>query len=61
MAVAMLSKHEKIKLPTLGPDLSEAEAREIYRRGEEATVFALLELAQHRALPSNPRLPRPRP
>ncbi len=47
MAVAMLSKHEKIKLPTLGPDLSEAEAREIYRRGEEATVFALLELAQH--------------
>jgi len=47
MAVAMLSKHKKIKLPTLGPNLSEAEAREIYRRGEEATVFALLELAQH--------------
>lgn len=54
MAIAVLSKHkskirrgERIKLPTLGRNLSEAQAREIYRRGEEATVFALLELAQH--------------
>ena len=57
MAVAMLSKRKKIKLPALGPNLSEAEAREIYRRGEEATVFALLELAQHWGASEQP-LPR---
>ena len=60
MAVAMLSKHEKIKLPTLGPDLSEA------RRGR-FIVVARKRPCLHRewrsipALPSNPRLPRPRP
>lgn len=44
MVVATFRKN---KFPTLGPDLTEAQAREIFRRGEEATVFALLELAKH--------------
>jgi transposase len=35
----------------LGPALSEAQAREIYRQGEEAVVFALLSLAQQLAEP----------
>src|SRR4051812_49348838 len=30
----------------LGPALTEQQAREIYRQGEEAVVFALLTLAQ---------------
>lgn len=33
----------------LGPALTEQQAREIYRQGEEAVVFALLTLAQMRA------------
>jgi transposase len=33
----------------LGPGLSEAQAREIFRQGEEAVVFALLSLAQQLA------------
>jgi transposase len=42
-------------LPTsvpLGPALSEEQAREIFRQGEEAVVFALLSLAQQLAQPS---------
>jgi transposase len=35
----------------LGPALTEAQAREIYRQGEEAVVFALLSLAQKLAEP----------
>src|SRR5579863_8817429 len=41
-------------LPTsvpLGPALSEEQAREIFRQGEEAVVFALLSLAQQLAKP----------
>src|SRR5579863_6405184 len=41
-------------LPTsvpLGPALSEEQAREIFRQGEEAVVFALLSLAQQVAKP----------
>jgi transposase len=45
-------------LPTsvpLGPALSEEQAREIFRQGEEAVVFALLSLAQQLAqLPTTP-------
>jgi hypothetical protein len=47
-------------LPTLvplGPALSEAQAREIYRQGEEAVVFALLSLAQQ--LAEQPTTPPP--
>jgi transposase len=36
-------------LVPLGPALSEAQAREIFRQGEEAVVFALLSLAQQLA------------
>ena len=35
----------------LGPALTEQQAREIYRQGEEAVVFALLTLAQKLAEP----------
>ncbi len=35
----------------LGPALTEQQAREIYRQGEEAVVFALLTLAQRLAEP----------
>ena len=31
----------------LGPSLSEEQAREIFLQGEEAVVFALLELTKH--------------
>lgn len=35
-----------IELPVeLGPDLTEAEAREVFAQGEEAVIFALLQLA----------------
>jgi transposase len=47
-------------LPTsvpLGPALSEEQAREIFRQGEEAVVFALLSLAQQLAEP--PTTPSP--
>ena len=47
-------------LPTsvpLGPALSEQQAREIFRQGEEAVVFALLSLAQQLAEP--PTTPSP--
>ena len=47
-------------LPTsvpLGPALSEEQAREIFRQGEEAVVFALLSLAQQLAEP--PTTPPP--
>ena len=47
-------------LPTpvpLGPALTESQAREIYRQGEEAVVFALLTLAKQLAEP----LPAPVP
>src|SRR5258707_14160282 len=47
-------------LPTsvpLGPALSEEQAREIFRQGEEAVVFALLSLAQQLAKP--PTTPPP--
>jgi transposase len=36
----------------LGPALTEQQAREIYRQGEEAVVFALLTLAQRAAEPN---------
>lgn len=36
---------------SLGPALTEQQAREIYRQGEEAVVFALLSLAQRSAMP----------
>lgn len=51
---------EPKRVKGLGASLSEARAREIYRQGEEAVVFALLELAQQlagaqgRAGPSGP-------
>src|SRR5262249_43483958 len=38
----------------LGPDLTEEQARETFRRGEEATLFALLNLAQMLAKPTSP-------
>jgi len=41
----------------LGPALTEQQAREIYRQGEEAVVFALLTLARMRADPSSHRRP----
>jgi transposase len=47
-------------LPTsilLGPSLSEEQAREIFRQGEEAVVFALLSLAQQ--LAQQPASPTP--
>ena len=37
----------------LGPALTEQQAREIFRQGEEAVVFALLTLAQMRAVASS--------
>jgi transposase len=44
-------------LVPLGPALSEAQAREIFRQGEEAVVFALLSLAQQ--LAEQPNTPPP--
>jgi transposase len=41
----------------LGPALTEQQAREIYRRGEEAVVFALLSLAQRVAESQPPTTP----
>src|ERR1700677_775443 len=49
-----------VTIPTLvpwGPALSEAQAREIFRQGEEAVVFALLSLAQQ--LAQQPTTPPP--
>jgi hypothetical protein len=45
----------------LGPALTEAQAREIYRQGEEAVVFALLALAKQRADQRPPRTPATAP
>lgn len=39
-------------MSSLGPGLTAEQAREIYRRGEEAVVFALLELAKKLGEPS---------
>lgn len=38
---------------SVGPSLTEAEARAIFARGEEAAVFALLTLAQMAAQKAN--------
>jgi transposase len=38
-----------VTLPSLGPSLTAEQAREIYRQGEEAVIFALLELAKRSA------------
>ncbi|WP_161625818.1 IS66 family transposase zinc-finger binding domain-containing protein [Singulisphaera acidiphila] len=42
---------------SLGPALTEQQAREIYRQGEEAVVFALLSLAQRVAEPQTSTTP----
>lgn len=44
---------------TLGPALTEQQARDIYRQGEEAVVFALLTLAQKAAEPQKPSIVSP--
>lgn len=48
IVVAIWSKGNRRELPALGPGLTEAQARELDRLGEEATVFALLESAKQR-------------
>jgi len=42
---------EPLQSVSLGPSLTEEQAKEIYRQGEEAVVFALLTLAQQSAPP----------
>lgn len=43
----------------LGPNLTAEQAREIFAQGEEAVVFALLQLAQMASAPSKPASPSP--
>ena len=43
---------EPLQRVSLGPTLTEEQARQIYRQGEEAVVFALLTLAQQSAPPA---------
>lgn len=48
---------EPLQKVSLGPTLTEEQARQIYRQGEEAVVFALLTLARQSA----PPVPHPSP
>jgi len=43
---------EPLQSVSLGPSLTEEQARQIYRQGEEAVVFALLRLAQQSGPPA---------
>src|SRR5262245_37440916 len=47
------------ELAALGPDLTREQAREIYTQGEEATIFALLQLAKMVAQHARPPGPAP--
>jgi len=48
----MKATAEPLQTVSVGPLLSEEQARQIYRQGEEAVVFALLTLAQQAASPA---------
>ena len=43
---------EPLRSVSLGPSLTEEQAKEIYRQGEEAVIFALLTLAKQAAPPT---------
>ena len=49
----MKATAEPLQVMNLGPSLTPEQAREIYRQGEEAVVFALLTLARHSAQPAH--------
>ena len=53
----MKTTAEPLQTVVLGPSLTAEQARQIYRQGEEAVVFALLTLAQQSA----PAIPSPSP
>jgi hypothetical protein len=55
----MRASAEPLKAEELGSSLTEARAREIFRMGEEAVVFALLAQAQALGSKSGPNKPSP--
>lgn len=52
-------KHDEGSNGVLGPSLTEDQAKEIYRQGEEAVVFALLVMAKKLAEQQSPPEPAP--